>query len=304
MDRTTQPQPRAACTDLSIQRTTEDCINENGNVRPDFPLAASQASKGESTSKCPNYSKTIFHWTISLQQPILKVSVLAIWSQTKSMKYLRMWTAWGSWVGLSTLTSIRASSLLNIHPWPNLLQHMQPWWWGGLAIQVQGMAAVRPAILPTRSKSPNCSRLGERLNSALYAISFLSHQKGETQTCPNCMSSDHSDIHCALACQDEGSSPGSLGQQREYTAQRDFTGTGRRSKGLSCHAPSPNGPIQLTRYATHGTMAGAPAPLELVRITTYASAVGMTTKWLNGFKSHTAAELTWTPLLLIVKNCS
>lgn len=74
-------------------------------------------------------------------------------------------------------------------------------------IQVQGMAAVQPAILPTHSKRPNCSRLGERLNLALYAISFLSHQKGETKTCPNCMSSDHSDIHCPLAHRDEAPAP-------------------------------------------------------------------------------------------------
>ena len=62
-----------------------------------------------------------------------------------------------------------------------------------------------------------------RLNSALHAISFLSRQKGESQTCPNCMSSDHSPIHCALARRDESTSSSSLGQHRDYTG-RDYTG--------------------------------------------------------------------------------
>ena len=63
-----------------------------------------------------------------------------------------------------------------------------------------------------------------RLNSALYAISFLSRQKGESQTCPNCMSSDHSPIHCALARREEISNSSSFGQHRDYTGQRDYTG--------------------------------------------------------------------------------
>ena len=64
-----------------------------------------------------------------------------------------------------------------------------------------------------------------RLNSALYAISFLSRQKGETQTCPNCMSSDHPPTHCALARREENSSSNSPGQQRDYTGgPRNYMG--------------------------------------------------------------------------------
>lgn len=64
-----------------------------------------------------------------------------------------------------------------------------------------------------------------RLNSALYAIYFLTRQKGKTQTCPNCMSSDHPPIHCALARREENSSSNSPGQQRDYTGgPHDYTG--------------------------------------------------------------------------------
>ena len=38
----------------------------------------------------------------------------------------------------------------------------------------------------------------EKINSALYAITFLSRQRGETQTCTWCMGSDHPTSQCAL----------------------------------------------------------------------------------------------------------
>ena len=77
-----------------------------------------------------------------------------------------------------------------------------------------------------------------RLNSTLYAISFLSCQKGETQTCPNCMSSDHHPIHCALARREENSSSNSPGRQRDYTGgPRNYTGRCFQRPLLPCPPP-------------------------------------------------------------------
>ena len=48
------------------------------------------------------------------------------------------------------------------------------------------------------AKDPETAAWGS-LNSALYAISFLSRQRGDTLTCASCMSSDHATGQCALA---------------------------------------------------------------------------------------------------------
>ncbi len=47
------------------------------------------------------------------------------------------------------------------------------------------------------SKNPSVERWG-KLNPALYAISILSRQKGETTTCTHCMGSDQTSFQCAL----------------------------------------------------------------------------------------------------------
>ena len=59
------------------------------------------------------------------------------------------------------------------------------------------------------AKDPETAAWGS-LNSALYAISFLSRQRGDTLTCANCMSSDHSTGQCALARKEE----------RDYVARK------------------------------------------------------------------------------------
>ena len=129
-----------------------------------------------------------------------------------------------------------------------------------------------------------------RLNSALYAISFLSRQKGESQTCPNCMISDHSPIHCALARREETSNSSSFGQHHDYTGQATIQADASRSH--SCHALPSNGPTHTrpTVDAIRGTTAVAPALPELALTAMHASVVGMTTRWSYAHKSRTTAE--------------
>lgn len=61
----------------------------------------------------------------------------------------------------------------------------------GPAIRVQGMAAVRPAILPTCSKRTNCSALGKTELSALHHFLFKPPKRGDSDH-PNFGSPGHS----------------------------------------------------------------------------------------------------------------
>ena len=86
-----------------------------------------------------------------------------------------------SWVGYFNIYS---SVLLTKHPSlaKSLTAYATMMVKEGPAIRVQGMAAVRPAILPTRSKRTNCSGLGKRLIklSALRHFLFKSPKRGDS----------------------------------------------------------------------------------------------------------------------------
>ncbi len=67
----------------------------------------------------------------------------------------------------------------------------------------------------------------ERLNPALYALSFLSRQRGDSQTCSNCMCSDHPTSLCAL--QKRGSTAGE--SRRPWQRERPGPSTAARPAG-------------------------------------------------------------------------